>query len=264
MDSIGILCNDAAIGEGTVLARRVLQAISGKFSRGEMKVVFILHSSRSTPETCEHIYLLEELGKKYRIPSKVEVVEAGKIEEVADGISRVARGLLTLFVSSAETELIGALKKSGVRLEVSEVPIPIPVSGLMSKGVLALPPGTMVLEAARKACERNVGCVVVAEGGQVLGMATRQDMMKALLAENPAALRLGEIMSSPAVCVDAGADIVEVSRIMRERKVKRLPVLDGGGLAGIVSVTDFLKVSPRYREKIWRRLAELAKETEPK
>lgn len=262
MDSIGILCNDAAMEEGAVLARRVLQAISGKFAYGEMKVVFILYSLRSTPKTAENVYRLEELGRRYKVQSKVEAVEAGRIEEVAEGIAKAARGLLTVFVSSAETELIEALRKSGLRLEISEVPIPAMVSSLMSRNVFTLPPGTSVLEAARKTCEKDVGCIVVAEGGQVLGIVTRQDIIKVFLGfQDPAAFTLGEIMASPAICTDSGADIVEVSRVMREKKVKRLPVMEGGRLVGIVSVTDFLKVPPRHREKIWQKLVELTEET---
>ena len=262
MDSVGILCNDAAMEEGAVLARRVLQVISSKFAHGEMRVVFILYSLRSTPQTAENVYHLEELGRRYKVQSKVEAVEAGRIEEVANGISRIAKRLLTIFVSSAETELIEALRESGLRLEISEVPIPTMVSSLMSKRVFTLPPGTSVLQAARKTCEKDVGCIVVAEEGKVLGVVTRQDIIKVFLGtKDPAALTLGEIMASPAVCTDSGADIVEASRIMREKKVKRLPVMEDGGLVGIMSVTDFLKVPPRHREKIWQQLVELTEET---
>nr|WP_078843135.1 CBS domain-containing protein [Streptomyces albus] len=73
----------------------------------------------------------------------------------------------------------------------------------------------------------------------------RRDMAKA------EAYTAGELMTSPAVTVRAGATLAEAARIMALRKVKRLPVTEPGGtLAGVVSRGDLLKVFLRSDEDI--------------
>jgi acetoin utilization protein AcuB len=58
-----------------------------------------------------------------------------------------------------------------------------------------------------------------------------------LLQEAP----VSEIMSSPAITIDAGADIADAARAMLEDKVGSLPVLEGGRLVGIITETDLLR-----------------------
>jgi CBS domain-containing protein len=65
------------------------------------------------------------------------------------------------------------------------------------------------------------------------------------------ALTAGDLMSSPAVTVRAGAPLAEAARIMAHEGVKRLPVVDDAGLlAGVVSRADLLKVFLRDDEDI--------------
>ncbi|MFH8618683.1 CBS domain-containing protein [Streptomyces sp. NPDC017979] len=66
-----------------------------------------------------------------------------------------------------------------------------------------------------------------------------------------AALTAGDLMSAPAVTVRADATIAEAARIMARRRIKRLPVVDAGGLLeGVVSRSDLLKVFLRTDEEI--------------
>ncbi|WP_166028373.1 CBS domain-containing protein [Streptomyces chilikensis] len=65
------------------------------------------------------------------------------------------------------------------------------------------------------------------------------------------ALTAGELMSAPAVTVRAGAPLAEAARVMAQRQVKRLPVVDDRGmLEGVVSRADLLKVFLRPDEEI--------------
>ena len=55
------------------------------------------------------------------------------------------------------------------------------------------------------------------------------------------AIRVGEVMSSPAVSVQAGDELVEAARLMLEDKVGSLPVVEGGRVVGIITETDLLR-----------------------
>ncbi|MCX4418724.1 CBS domain-containing protein [Streptomyces mirabilis] len=116
--------------------------------------------------------------------------------------------------------------------------------------------------------DRRVSALPVLEGeGRVIGVVSEADLLpteelrdspeKGYALLRPAevakagALTAGELMSSPAITVQANATLAEAARIMAHEKVKRLPVVDEAGLLqGVISRTDLLKVFLRKDEDI--------------
>jgi CBS domain-containing protein len=78
-------------------------------------------------------------------------------------------------------------------------------------------------------------------GGRVMGIFTERDVLRRVIAaeKSPNNVRVGEVMTRDVVCCPPETDIDEASRIMRDRKVRHLPVCDGdGALLGLVSIGD--------------------------
>ncbi|MFE0514124.1 CBS domain-containing protein [Streptomyces sp. NPDC058964] len=117
--------------------------------------------------------------------------------------------------------------------------------------------------------DRGVSALPVLEGeGRVVGVVSEADLLPTeelrdspeggyAVLRRPAdmakagALTAGDLMTSPAVTVDANATLAEAARIMAREKVKRLPVVDGSGvLTGMISRADLLKVFLRDDEDI--------------
>ncbi|MFF8598001.1 CBS domain-containing protein [Streptomyces sp. NPDC015232] len=111
----------------------------------------------------------------------------------------------------------------------------------------------------------KVSALPVLEGeGRVVGVVSEADLLpkeefrgaeprpdEFAEAAKAGAVRAGELMSSPAVTVHAGATLAEAARIMARRKVKRLPVVNEIGLLeGVVSRSDLLKVFLRKDDEI--------------
>ncbi|MFI9004277.1 CBS domain-containing protein [Streptomyces sp. NPDC053541] len=111
----------------------------------------------------------------------------------------------------------------------------------------------------------KVSALPVLEGeGRVVGVVSEADLLpkeefrsaeprpdECAEAAKAGAVRAGELMSSPAVTVHAGATLAEAARIMARRKVKRLPVVNEIGLLeGVVSRSDLLKVFLRKDDEI--------------
>lgn len=106
------------------------------------------------------------------------------------------------------------------------------------------------------------GLPVVGAEGAVVGMVSESDLLR--YQEDPAgprrsvpdaslesALVAGDVMSAPAVTIGPDATLTEAARVMRERNLKRLPVLNGAGvLVGIISRADLLKVFLRSEETL--------------
>ena len=115
------------------------------------------------------------------------------------------------------------------------------VQDLMNRDVSFCGPGANASTAAEIMWKKNCGILPVVENGRVVGTVTDRDLFIALGTSNrrPSELPVGEVMHrDPAIC-DSGTDIRSALRIMAERQLRRLPVVDERGtLRGILSLSD--------------------------
>ncbi|GHH59716.1 hypothetical protein GCM10018781_03420 [Kitasatospora indigofera] len=124
------------------------------------------------------------------------------------------------------------------------------VADLMITPPIAVPPHATVRQAARRMDREAVGCVLVAEGDTLHGILTDRDLVVRALApsatpESP----VSEFMSAPAVTVDVADDLEAAYQVFRRTGVRRLPVLDGHRLVGLLAVDDlFLDVLQRLSD----------------
>jgi CBS domain-containing protein len=124
---------------------------------------------------------------------------------------------------------------------------PIPVSEILSRkgiDVLCGPEDLTIVEAARLMVEARVGALVVMDGGdRVVGILTERDVLRftARHTDRLSATRVGDIMSRD-VLVGLPTDTVDaMMALMTERRIRHLPILVNGRLAGIVSLGDLVK-----------------------
>ena len=102
-----------------------------------------------------------------------------------------------------------------------------------------------ILDAAKQLAENNIGAMpICGEDNRLKGMLTDRDIVVKVLAQgkDPGSTRVGELADQPEV-VTIGADdsIDEALSTMMEHKVRRLPVIDGHDLVGIVSQADLAR-----------------------
>lgn len=92
---------------------------------------------------------------------------------------------------------------------------------------------------AQTMATQDVGSLVVAENGAVVGIVTDRDLVVRGYAEGLGLdATVGQVASTDPVTVGPDDDVDEVVRIMRERAVRRVPVVDGDQAVGIVSLGD--------------------------
>ncbi len=112
-----------------------------------------------------------------------------------------------------------------------------------SKDVVTVSPDQTLADGAALLAEHGVGCVVAAEGGAPVGVLTDRDLTLRVLAEgaDPATERVAAAMEAPAVTIEGSASMRQAIQLMRDRGVRRLPIVDAGGrLTGLVSADDFV------------------------
>ena len=107
-------------------------------------------------------------------------------------------------------------------------------------GVTKIPSGTTITEAARIMDQKLIGSVLIEENKQVTGIVTERDILRKVVArgKNPEEVRAKDIMSYPVVMIDANEDALEASRIMDEKRIRRLAVTENGIIIGKVTANS--------------------------
>jgi len=111
---------------------------------------------------------------------------------------------------------------------------------IMTAGVITAAPEASAASVARQMRDSRVGSVVLVDpAGSPLAMVTDRDLAVRVLAGDvdPGAA-VGEHASRPLVCGDPGMGLDEAAALMVQHRVRRLPVVESGGLAGIVTLDD--------------------------
>ena len=127
---------------------------------------------------------------------------------------------------------------------------------LQGKGgeVVSVECETPVHQAVDLLAERRIGAVPVLKDGAVAGIMSERDIIYCLRTDGAAMLDwpVERIMTAPAITVEPDKSVLGALSMMTQRRIRHLPVVNGGRLAGIVSIGDLVK----YRmDKIEREAA---------
>jgi len=100
-----------------------------------------------------------------------------------------------------------------------------------------------VFEAVKRMVEANVGSLLVTVGGEITGIVTERDYLRHVAREGrpDKGTAVREVMSSPLIVVTAQTTVDECMALMTERRIRHVPVVDGGEVVGIVSIGDVVK-----------------------
>lgn len=109
-------------------------------------------------------------------------------------------------------------------------------------------------EAVAKLMEKHdIGSIIVTDDkGNPVGIITERDIVKRVTAKNllPKKVKAGEVMSTPLVVIEPEADINDAAKKMSKREIRRLVVMDGKKMVGIVSSKDIVAITPALIEII--------------
>jgi CBS domain-containing protein len=181
-----------------------------------------------------HLFSLEAKQRWQEIEPRLRELES-KLAQGGDGaVATVSSSLRDAARTVADLlhELDGTLE------------LRTPVQKLMTTDVTACTPDDSLNRAAQVMWERDCGVVPVVDAdGKLVGVVTDRDLCMACYTRGLplSALRVGDAMATePCVC-EANDSIGHAVRLMAERQVRRLPVVEGGRLVGIVALADLAR-----------------------
>jgi len=100
-----------------------------------------------------------------------------------------------------------------------------------------------LFDAVRRLGEKRIGALPVVEGGRIVGIVSERDVIYCLREHGREALEwpVERAMSSPAITADIETDVLSALAQMTQRRIRHLPVVEGGEIRGIVSIGDLVK-----------------------
>lgn len=109
--------------------------------------------------------------------------------------------------------------------------------------VVSIAPDEPVLEAIQLMADHHVGAVLVMRGAELAGILSERDYARKVIlnGRSSAETAAWEIMSSPVVTVGANDTVNTCMRVMTERRIRHLPVVEDGQVTGVLSIGDLVK-----------------------
>jgi len=120
----------------------------------------------------------------------------------------------------------------------------------MIGNVITLQGDVSAYDAVKLMNKNRIGCLVVVRKGQVVGILTERDVLERVVerCKNPKETKVSEIMTRQVIVGKPDMQLVEATELMFENKVKKLPIVDGNRLVGLVTLTDIARVA-RFDKK---------------
>ena len=114
------------------------------------------------------------------------------------------------------------------------------VREVMTEDPVVLPEDASLVDAARLMRDQGIGDVIVTAGEQAKGIVTDRDIVIRAVAEgsDPGQVRVGEVLSGDLASVTPEDSVERAIALMREKAIRRVPVVESGKAVGIVSIGD--------------------------
>jgi CBS domain-containing protein len=115
---------------------------------------------------------------------------------------------------------------------------------------LSIQPDVTVAAAAELLIRNQVGSVLVLDQGRLVGIFTERDVLRRVVGErrDPATTRVSEVMTRDLVVMRPSSSVVDAMRVISEKRIRHIPVVEGGAVMGVVSQGDLNHWLVRNRE----------------
>jgi CBS domain-containing protein len=129
----------------------------------------------------------------------------------------------------------------------------------MTARVVSVRPDDSVQVAISRMMEEHVGSVAVCEGSHLVGIFTERDVLR-LASEGSGFgdVRIGDVMTRSPLTVASDVSIADAAKLMGERRVRHLPVVEGDMIVGMLGIRDVMRM---LMERVWRDHDEAAHDT---
>jgi signal-transduction protein with cAMP-binding, CBS, and nucleotidyltransferase domain len=125
------------------------------------------------------------------------------------------------------------------------------IADYMSSPIISVNLASTIKETAQFLSEKKIGCVLVEENDEFVGILTETDLTRKVLGQglDPDTTKVSEIMTQPIISLDCRLPITKANAYMAEKKIRHLAITDNDKIVGMISVKDLVAffANPRLR-----------------
>lgn len=129
---------------------------------------------------------------------------------------------------------------------------------LQAKGreVHSITPEARVFEALKLMADKDVGALVVTEGGRLAGIISERDYARKVILQGKSShdMTVRDIMTGKVITISPDQTVEECMALMTGKRIRHLPVIEGGRLAGLLSIGDLVKEVIAEQEQTIKQL----------
>lgn len=116
----------------------------------------------------------------------------------------------------------------------------IKAKDMMTRDVVTITKDSSVLESSKLLTSKSVSSLVVIENGNPVAVVSERDIIQGMLSKKS---KVRDIMNRNFIVISPDTTFYEVTKLLREKNVKRFPVVDNGKLVGIITETDIIETT---------------------
>ncbi|EPR13308.1 CBS domain-containing protein [Ruminiclostridium papyrosolvens] len=138
------------------------------------------------------------------------------------------------------------------------------VKDIMTTNVTYVEPNASILDTAKLMQQHNVGSIPVCDKGSVVGMVTDRDIVVRNIAigKNPQQTPVSDIMTTGITSVSPDMEMSQVTKMMADSQIRRVPVVDHNNLVGIVALGD-VATDAKFDTEVADTLTEISRPSKP-
>lgn len=130
------------------------------------------------------------------------------------------------------------------------------VKDIMKRNVLVLSKEATIKDALDLMVENSAGSVIILENEKIVGIVTERDILRRVLSQSKSLdTKIKEVMTKNVITISPDEKIEKAAEIMTENKIKKLPVVDGNKLVGIITLTDIVASGVKLEDAILEELS---------
>ena len=122
------------------------------------------------------------------------------------------------------------------------------IKEIIKENVIAIGPDLTLKEAAQIMSKNQIGSLAVIENKKILGIITERDVLKNI---DSLKSKVSSVMTKKIISIDSDSYVENAAALMAKNKIKRLLVVEGGSLVGIITATDILANSDRLNDDFY-------------
>jgi len=119
------------------------------------------------------------------------------------------------------------------------------IEEIMVKNIITLQRDISAYDAVKIMNKNKIGCLLVVNNDKIVGILTERDMLERVLekCKNPKETKVSEIMTGNVMVGKPDMELAEAAKLLFEKKLKKLPIVEGNRLVGLVTLTDIARAA---------------------